>query len=179
MSFFGGIKIILGNVAGYERGEHPFPGSSIFNFGMVEQGKIYRGSEPKRELDYAKLKQIYNIKTVIDLTEDGAKQNMIASCKSMGITYKHIPLDGHSYPQESEVTQILATLEDKSLYPLYLHCESAIHRTGSMIAIFRMKDCGWDYQRAYKEMLSYGFYTEFRHAAFKQIVIDYAKRYGK
>jgi len=54
-----------------------------------------------------------------------------------------------------------------------VHCAGGRHRTGSMIAIYRMSVDGWDFDHAYQEMKDFDFYTSRGHSCYKAYVQDY------
>jgi len=145
---------------------------SIHNFGIVD-GRIYRGEQPGRK-DYVALASI-GVKTIIDLRDD-ALQSSAKFAKEAGLNYVNIRIDGHGSPTDAQTAQFLKTINDPSSGVVYVHCAGGRHRTGSMIAIYRMTEDGWTIDQAYKEMLAYDFYTGGGHEGFKTYVFDYFNR---
>ena len=145
---------------------------SIHNFGIVD-GRIYRGEQPGKK-DYAALASI-GVKTIIDLRDD-ALQNSAQYAKDAGLKYVNIRIDGHGTPTDAETAEFLKIVNDPSSGVVYVHCAGGRHRTGSMIAVYRMAEDGWTIDQAYKEMLAYDFYTSGGHEGFKSYVFDYFKR---
>jgi tyrosine-protein phosphatase SIW14 len=145
---------------------------AIHNFGVVD-GRIYRGEQPGRK-DYAALASI-GVKTIIDLRDD-ALQSSAKYAKDAGLNYVNIRIDGHGAPTDAEAAQFLKIVNDPSNGVVYVHCAGGRHRTGSMVAIYRMTEDGWNIDQAYKEMLAYDFYTGGGHEGFKTYVFDYFKR---
>jgi protein-tyrosine phosphatase len=70
----------------------------------------------------------------------------------------------------------LKTLDEAAGAKVYVHCAGGRHRTGSMIAVYRMVRNGWSVEKAYSEMLAYDFYTRSGHKGFKTYVFDYWNR---
>jgi protein-tyrosine phosphatase len=145
---------------------------SISNFGVVD-GRIYRGEQPGKK-DYSALASI-GVKTIIDLRDD-ALQSSSKYAKAAGLNYVNIPIDGHGTPTDAEAAEFLKIINDPSSGVVYVHCAGGRHRTGSMIAVYRMTEDGWTIDQAYKEMLAYDFYTGGGHEGFKTYVFDYFKR---
>ncbi|MCI0337917.1 MAG: hypothetical protein L0226_10090, partial [Acidobacteria bacterium] len=58
-------------------------------------------------------------------------------------------------------------------WPVFVHCAGGRHRTGVLIAIYRMEVYGWDARKAYDEMKDYKFYSSFGHGEMKDYVFDY------
>ena len=145
---------------------------SISNFGVVD-GRIYRGEQPGKK-DYPALASI-GVKTIIDLRDD-ALRGSAKYAKEAGLQYVNIPIDGHGIPTDAEAAEFLKIVNDPASGVVYVHCAGGRHRTGSMIAIYRMTEDGWTIDQAYKEMLAYDFYTGGGHEGFKTYVFDYFKR---
>jgi protein-tyrosine phosphatase len=146
-------------------------GVDIGNFGLVA-GRIYRGEQPKGE-DYTALASL-GVTTVIDLRLD-ARSKSRAEAEAAGLTYVNIPIDDKKSPTDGDVVAFLGTL-DKAKGKVYVHCAGGRHRTGSMVAVYRMVREGWSIEKAYDEMLAYDFYTRNGHKGFKTYVYDYYSR---
>ena len=148
------------------------PGIQVENFGVVD-GRIYRGGQPDAT-DYRAL-QRFGIKTIIDLRADFEKRAR-SNAEAAGLKYINIPMVGQQTPTDAEATAFLKALADPGNDVVYVHCAGGRHRTGSMIAVYRMVQDGWTVDRAYDEMLKYDFYTAFGHKGYKTYVFDYFKR---
>jgi protein-tyrosine phosphatase len=152
---------------------HPMslPGVSIGNFGVVD-GRIYRGEQPGGK-DYAALASI-GVKTIIDLRGD-AKGSARRDAETAGLKYINIGIDGHGGPTDAQAIEFLNDV-DSADGVVYVHCAGGRHRTGSMIAVYRMTHDGWTLDQAYNEMLAYDFYTDGGHEGFKTYVDNYYLR---
>ena len=148
------------------------PGISISNFGVVD-GYIYRGEQPAGK-DYEALAAV-GVQTIIDLRAD-ALSHAARDAKAAGLKYINIPIDGHGTPSDAQASEFLKDVKDPELGVIYVHCAGGRHRTGSMIAVYRMAVDGWTADQAYQEMLAYDFYTSGGHAGFKTYVFDYYNR---
>ena len=146
-------------------------GVKISNFGVVD-GRIFRGAQPKGQ-DFADLKAV-GVQTIIDLRED-ARQDSRAEAEAAGLKYVNIPLVDKQTPTAENAADFLKAIDDPANGVVYVHCAGGRHRTGSMIAVYRMTHDGWSLDQAYKEMLDYDFYTSGGHGGFKTFVEDYAK----
>jgi tyrosine-protein phosphatase SIW14 len=148
------------------------PGLKIDNFGVVD-GFIFRGEQPSGS-DYARLAAM-NVTTIIDLRLD-AKSDAREKAEAVGLKYVNIPIDDHKQPTDADVAAFLEVLDEASASKVYVHCAGGRHRTGSMLAIYRMVREGWTVEKAYSEMLAYDFYTRNGHKGFKTYVFDYWNR---
>ena len=149
-----------------------FPEVRIKNFGNMDE-RFYRGAQPKQD-DYQALKDL-GINTVIDLKDDPepyAKQ----AVEGLGMKYVHIPIPGKSYPTPEHVSAFMKTVDDPETGKFFVHCAGGRHRTGNMGAIYRFEKYGWDFDKVYKEMKNFDFYSNWGHGKQKDFVVDYAAK---
>ncbi len=170
------VALALGVVAYAQSSDRDAPNSrsggvavNIDNFGQVTEF-FYRGSQPKGD-EYNQLAAI-GVKTIIDL-RDHPKDYARSLTEGAGMKYINFPLDDKSYPPPDAASKFLALVNDPANWPVYVHCAGGRHRTGAMIAVYRMAVQGWDANRAYEEMKDYDFYTRWGHKDMKRFVFDY------
>jgi len=166
----GGGGAIAAPTVADSMGPLDLPGISIKNFGVVD-GRIYRGGQPAKD-EYSELARL-GVKTVIDLRKDSQSSSR-GLAEAAGLTYVNIAIDDHGAPSMDDAAAFLKAV-DASTGPVYVHCAGGRHRTGSMIAVWRMTRDKWSLDQAYKEMLDYDFYTRNGHGGFKTFVEDYSK----
>lgn len=147
-------------------------GISISNFGVVD-GHIYRGAKPGKS-GYGELASI-GIRTVIDLRGE-AKDSDRQLAEAAGLQYVSIPMENRGTPTDQESAAFLGAINAAGNDKVYVHCAGGRHRTGSMIAVYRMAKDGWTIDQAYDEMLKYDFYTSGGHEGYKTYVEDYYRR---
>src|SRR5262245_48066076 len=140
--------------------------TDVKNFGKVKD-HIYRGGQPD-DKEYAELAAL-GVKTVIDLREHPEKYARRAT-ESAGMRYINIRLDSKVPPTEAESNQFLQLVNDEKNWPVYIHCAGGRHRTGVLLAVYRMEVDEWDAQRAYDEMKEYKCYSRFGHGEMKDYV---------
>ncbi|MGH9845194.1 MAG: fused DSP-PTPase phosphatase/NAD kinase-like protein [Blastocatellia bacterium] len=148
---------------------------TIENFGRIN-GHIYRGAQPKRD-QYRQLAAI-GVKTVLDLRGD-AERDSRAEAEGAGLRYLNLPLSPKRYPTADAAARFLEIVNDQANWPLYVHCAGGRHRTGAMIAVYRMTVDHWTVDQAYKEMKQYDFYTFGGHGCYKEYVFDYSRNLSK
>ncbi len=141
----------------------------IKNFGKVND-HIYRGGQPK-SADYRQLVEI-GVKTIVDLRSDREPGARVAAERA-GLRYINLPMAPRSYPQADAAKRFLEIVKDPANGPVYVHCAGGRHRTGAMLAVYRMEVDGWNIERAYQEMKDYDFYTRFGYGCYKDYVYDY------
>lgn len=152
-----------------EIANHKSSGIKIKNFGQMDE-RFYRGAQPKEE-DYKDLAAL-GIKTVIDLTDD-PKDYEKSMVESLGMKYVHIPMIAKKYPTDEATKMFLQVAGDPATGKFFAHCAGGRHRTGAMGAVYRYKFYDWSFDRVYKEMKQFDFYTSWGHGAFKDFVKDY------
>lgn len=155
------------------------------NFRIVEDGVLYRSGQLSRP-GLERIMHDYRIKTVITLRtfrpphttyhDDWEKE----VCADFGA--KHVRIlprvwgedEKKVVPATVSVNQFLAVMDDRSNYPVLIHCYAGIHRTGTMCAIFRMEYHGWAADDAIEEMELCGFDPEDMH----EHIEGYLRKFG-
>jgi len=142
---------------------------TVKNFGKVND-HIYRGGQPNAD-NFRQLAAI-GVKTVLDLRGDSERDSKVLA-EEAGLRYINLPLADKRYPQPDAAQRFLEIVNDPSIWPVYVHCEGGRHRTGAMIAVYRITNDGWDIDRTYQEMKDFGFYSRLGHGCYRDYVNDY------
>ena len=137
------------------------------NFRIVVDGVLYRsGQLTPAGLD--RLIRERGIRTVVSLRKkhersDGWEE---AFCAERGVRHVRIVPrvwaadEEGDVPAEQAVREFLEVMDHPAHYPVLVHCFAGIHRTGTMVAIFRMEYQGWTLEQALAEMYHCGFEPE-------------------
>jgi len=142
----------------------------IDNFGKVSDA-LYRGAQPAGR-DYADLAAL-GVKTVVNLRDDGDASEP-ALVKKAGMNFVLIPMSGWERPSDAAIAQFLDIMSKPENLPVFVHCKVGKHRTGAMVALYRMTTDRWDASKAFAEMQKYHFDVPFTpHTQLKQFVFDY------
>jgi protein tyrosine/serine phosphatase len=147
------------------------PSVAIDNFGKVNE-HIYRGGQPKGD-NYRELAAI-GVKTVLDLRADNDRDARRLA-EAAGLKYINLPLEPKEYPGPDAASRFLEIVNNPENGVVYVHCAGGRHRTGSMIAVYRMTVDGWNFDQAYQEMKDYDFYTSRGHGCYLDYVRDYSR----
>jgi tyrosine-protein phosphatase SIW14 len=164
--------LVVGALAGSGSGRKRDAGTAgvdIENFGQVND-HIYRGGQPKGD-NYKQLVTI-GVKTVIDLRADFEPSEK-GDAERVGLHYVNVPLEPKAVPTAEQAAKFLELVNNEANWPVYVHCAGGRHRTGSMLAVYRMEMDHWTIDQAYDEMKQYDFYTRLGHGCFKDFVFDY------
>jgi protein tyrosine phosphatase (PTP) superfamily phosphohydrolase (DUF442 family) len=138
--------------------EHQVP-----QFHVVEDGVLYRSGQPT----LAGLERIvhdHGIRTVICL-RDGEREDDREEehfCKEAGLNHFRIqqrPWLGPQgqIPAEIGLREFRQIMNDSSYYPVLIHCNAGIRRTGAYCAVYRMTYQGWSNAEAIAEMKRLGY----------------------
>ncbi len=109
-----------------------------------------------------------------------------AVCRDLGVRYVHLEPDlcGHRadpYARPAVIDQFLAVMDDPANRPVLLHCKAGLHRTGLLVAVYRMEYDGWDAAAAVAELKAHGFGDVACTAAndyVQQYVLNYRPRHA-
>lgn len=161
---FGWIKIY--RETGKERCE---TGVCYTNLRTVVPHAIYRSAAPAKFEDLERMVNGLGIRTVLDLRYD---ENVLEGhydgseadwCEKLGIHHSPVPM-------RDKKPGILASQFDNALStfnilagPFLVHCEGGRHRTGAVIAAYRVLVQGWTRDRAWKEAEECGYYDAMGH----------------
>jgi len=83
-------------------------------------------------------------------------------CRQLGARYVH--LDPDLCPNRTDpdarprvIDEFLALLDDPANRPVLLHCKAGLHRTGVLVAAYRVEREGWGHAAALAELKAHGF----------------------
>jgi len=141
-------------------------------FDKVDEG-LYRGAQPS-DKDLSELKKM-GIKTIVNLRTSNVEAEK-EKAERLGLRYFSLPMSGGQSLDRYETTaeKFLTIANDLSNRPVYAHCHYGIHRTGTMVAVYRMEKYGWSLETALEEMQKYGF-NKFEYPNYFNFLSKYYK----
>jgi len=167
-----------------------------YNYGkrlrVVEPGKVYRSGQMTAEgLDDAI--RHFRFRTIINFQNEtpdpllGPGLPESEFCRQRGVRYVFLPPDLvdpwlMDCQQPEAIDQFLELMDNPANYPVLLHCKAGLHRTGIMVALYRMEYDGWPVQRAIHELQANGFGRDpctVRNYYISQYLTDYHPRAAK
>ena len=142
------------------------------NFRAVVPGAVYAGGY-QYSMPLSGTIWENQIRTIVTLlpegSEDDAREQRTASSRAVTFRRVVIPFttpDGESFSSPEEFTSAqLAAVEtavsviaDPANQPVFVHCRGGNHRTGAVVAVFRVQHCGWTEEQARAELAQWGGY---------------------
>ncbi len=141
--------------------QNPF-GVPIPNFAQVTKN-IYRGALPDTE-GYRGLVERVGVERVCSIIEHESRQDRERALEAGIEQWHHIAFSDREAPPALNVRQwleFIRTADERG--PIFTHCRGGRHRTGVLIGVFRVTDCGWTKEEAFGEMRRYGWYAALGH----------------
>jgi tyrosine-protein phosphatase SIW14 len=123
-------------------------------FAEVEAGVLYRSGQ----LTPAQLRAAaarYNLRTVFSFTFTDDEEEE-ALCKELGVRRHFHYLAGNGVGPADAYLKFLAVVGDPANHPVLVHCSAGVQRTGGAVAMYRMVQHGWDFDRAWEEAVYFG-----------------------
>jgi protein tyrosine phosphatase (PTP) superfamily phosphohydrolase (DUF442 family) len=128
--------------------------AGVGNFHAVND-HVYRGAQPG-PAGFKNLARM-GVAVVVDLRESGKRSDQEQKVvTAAGMKYINIPMRGFGAPSPEEVAKVLALLEDESTGPIFVHCRRGADRTGTILAVYRIRHDGWENRKALQEAKSLG-----------------------
>ncbi len=140
----------------------------------VEPGRVYRSGQMTAD-GFRDARDQYGIRTVICLRDDDpdpeialgfwpgsgtVKESVL--CRRLGLHYRFIAPDliSRRAPPEQRpegIERFLEIMDDADSYPVLIHCNAGLNRTGVLVAVYRMEYQGWSRAEAFRDTLDNGF----------------------
>jgi tyrosine-protein phosphatase SIW14 len=172
------VLVVAGPLVFYQQREY-----HERNFQVVADGMLYRSGQ----MTPAGLERVvreYGIRTVVSLRKRHERSDVWeeAFCAARGVRHVRIVPrlwaageDGE-IPAQEAVRKFLAVMDQPENYPVLIHCLAGIHRTGTMVAIYRMEYQGWSAARALAELAYRGYDAETMEADIASYLQNYVPR---
>jgi protein tyrosine/serine phosphatase len=169
---------------------------SVYDHGRrlreVNPGVLYRSGALTAEGFRDAVARLH-IRTIVNLQDefpdpqirrsylDTSTMSEVELCKELNVRYVFIPPDlvsrrkvGQERPRAIE--EFLALMDDPANYPVLIHCKAGLHRTGCLVAVYRMEYQGWTPMRALGEAKANGF-GEWVSDATNDYIVQYITSY--
>jgi len=129
------------------------------NFGIVSAA-LLRGGQPN--LSRLESLKRAGVKTIVDLRDGQHDIDTERECaEKLGLKFVSIPLSVFKTVSKDKVEKFLSTVRNPENQPVFVHCRQGQDRCGTMVAMYRTLEQSWTIDKAYVEMLKYGFHPMF------------------
>lgn len=123
----------------------------VKNFVKVSPA-LWRGAQPTSE-GFRNL-QAAGVKTIVNLRHDHDDFPLLA-CTNL----KYFWIKARAWhPKEEDLVKFLKVLEDKTNWPVFVHCAAGSDRTGYSVATYRIVKENWTADDAIHEMFDFGYH---------------------
>ncbi|MDF1661059.1 MAG: dual specificity protein phosphatase family protein [Planctomycetota bacterium] len=116
---------------------------------------IIRSPQPNSD-DLKTLHQRFGVRTVLNLRGQKPGRSWYEDEKDgverIGAKWVHMAVDSARRPSSEMVREFFQLVEEPANWPILLHCQGGIHRSGLMTALYRMQYQGWTAEDAIAEM---------------------------
>jgi tyrosine-protein phosphatase SIW14 len=116
---------------------------------------LIRAPQPDED-DLEELHARFGVQTVVNLRGEHPGEGWFEAERrgvaAIGARWIHLKASGKSAPEATTVAEFLRIVEDPTNWPVLVHCQGGVHRTGLVSAIYRMQYQGWSPDRAIAEM---------------------------
>ncbi len=139
----------------------------------VTPGLFYRSGEMTAD-GFTEAVASHHFRTIVNLQDEypdpdisvhyfgGATIKESQLCRNLGARYVFVPPDliarrRLATQRPEAIDRFLAIMDDPANYPVLIHCRAGLHRTGVLVAVFRMEYDHWTPYEAIQELKANGF----------------------
>jgi protein-tyrosine phosphatase len=124
---------------------------------------IYRGALPNAA-GYRALVDVLDVRRVCSIIEHEVREDKERALNAGVGAWHHIPFSDTAKPSADRVREWFDYVRSSEQGgTVFTHCRGGRHRTGMLVAAYRVADCGWTKEQAFNEMMTYGWYAARGH----------------
>lgn len=142
-------------------------------FRVVTPGVLYRSGQ-LTTAGFEEFIRKHHIRTVVNLQDEyedpGIREGYLVPgeckeselCARLGVRYHWMPpalISPRLIPEHRPKTidAFLKLMDNPANHPVLIHCRAGLHRTGCLVAVYRMEYDGWTRGEALQELVDNGF----------------------
>ena len=142
-------------LTGFAEAQKPFDDKDLPNFAEVH-ANLLRGGQPTE--NGVKELARRGVKTIIDLRgEDEHSKKETVWARNNGIKFVAVNLSNWFKPKDSDIEAIINQIENAENQTVFVHCKRGADRTGTVIAVYRIKHDNFTAKQAISEAKKYDF----------------------
>ncbi len=159
---------------------------------VVTPGVLYRSGQMTDE-GFADAVARYHIRTIVNVQDDFPDPDISrtyfdrrtvkesAMCQQLGVRFVFVPPDVIARSrapaeQPAALDRFWEVMDDPANYPVLIHCKAGLHRTGVLVAAYRIEYEGWTPMAAFRELKAQGF-GEFVATSANDYIQEYVLTY--
>jgi protein tyrosine/serine phosphatase len=146
------------------------------NFGIVDEGKVYRGAQPTPS--QLEALQRRGVRTILKLNSEQLGVEEAATAR-LGLRLIYVPLNARTVGRPAACASVARAYEamtDSTNWPLYVHCSYGRDRTGFLVGLYRERVQHWLPPAVEQELQRYG-HNWVMHFVFPNITSALASGY--
>lgn len=145
-------------------------------FCAVEPGRLYSSGQPTPEQLASVIKQ-YGIRTIVNLRQPGGTGYVddAPTAQEYGARVVSLPISSVEPLSDDHLATLRRTYEDPRNYPILVHCEHGVARTGVAVALWRIERQGWAPARAVEEMLASGYPIRDKSVDMRELLLHWQR----
>lgn len=128
--------------------------TQVVDISKIGSAVLIRSPQPDED-DIEDFKKEYGLKTIINLrgpSNDEWYYEERAACNKLNIYMLDLDASGRREPTDEEIEEFLSVVTNPGRWPVLIHCQAGIHRTGVYVAVYRIYVQKWTPQQALDEL---------------------------
>jgi protein tyrosine/serine phosphatase len=148
-------------------------------FCVVEGGRLYRSSQLTFEQLAAVIKK-HGIRTILNLRNPNETDYVeeAPAAQQHGVRLVSLPISSTEPMSDEQLAVLRQLYRDPANYPILVHCERGVARTGVAVALWRIEQQRWDPARAVEDMIASGYPIGYKNLDMRNLLLHWQRPPG-